>query len=121
MQILPCLAVLTLSSVLLFADITSFSDVRFEYVPSEKGKVQKADGMLHMDTTEKLLSFSSDNRVLVHIPYGKIREVVYERGNDHLLTIFYRTGGLRDSSRFRLHGSNRTEILRRLNTHYPKR
>ena len=105
---------------LLAAEITNFADVRFEYVPSDSGKVDKMDGMLHMDTGEKVLSFSSDNRVLIHIRYEKIREIVYEKGNDHLLTIFYRTGGLRDSSRFRLHGSNRTEIIRRINTQLPE-
>lgn len=117
---LRALAVALATSALLFGEITNFSDVRYDYVPSEKGKVEKADGMLHMDTFEKILSFSADNRVLVNIPYAKIREVVYERGNDHLLTIVYRTGGLRDSPRFRLRGSNRTEILRRLNTQLPE-
>ncbi len=104
------------SAALLMAEITNFSDVRHDYVPSESGKVEKADGMFHMDPAEKILSFSSDNRVLIHIRYEQIREVVYERGNDHLLTIYFRAGGVRDSSRFRLRGSNRTEILRRLNT-----
>jgi hypothetical protein len=124
---LRTLVMVVASTVLLSGEITHFPDVRYEYVlsmtgkaPSEKGKVEKADGMLHLDTTEKLLSFSSDNRVLVHIAYGKVREVIYERGNDHLLTIHYRSGSLRDSSRFRLHGSNRTEILRRLNTQLPE-
>lgn len=104
---------------LVSAEITNFADVRHDYVPSESGKVEKPDGMLHMDTSEKILSFSSDNRVLIHIRYEKVREVVYEKGNDHLVTIYFRSGGLRDSSRFRLHGSNRTEILRRLNTQLP--
>ncbi len=103
----------------LSAEITNFADVKHDYVPSDSGKVEKKDGMLHIDTGERVLSFSSDNRVLVNIRYERIREVVYQRNNDHLLTIYFRSGGLRDSARFRLDGSNRDEILRRLSTQLP--
>jgi hypothetical protein len=113
------LMVAVASASFLAAEITNFADVRHDYVPSESGKVEKTDGMLHLDTAERIVSFSSDNRVLIHIRYEQVREVVYERGNDHLLTIYFRTGGLRDASRFRLRGSNRSEILRRLNTQLP--
>ena len=114
------LSVALASVALLLAEITDFSDVRYDYLPSESGKVEKTDGMLHMDTSEKILSFTSGHRALIHIRYEQIREVVYEQGNDHLLTIYFRPGGARDASRFRLRGPNRTEILRRLNTQMPE-
>ena len=95
------------------AQILSFKDVKFERVSREDGKTTKADGMIHLDKDARVVSFSSDNRVLNNIRYEDIESITY-LDDPRLLEIRYRSAGAGDLAKFKLEGGDRKDILERL-------
>ena len=95
------------------AQISSFKDVEYEGVSREDGKVKKADGMIHLDRSARLVSFSSDNRVLCNIRYEEIEAMSYDE-KSKMLQVRFKVAGAGDLAKFKLDGGNRNDILSRL-------
>jgi hypothetical protein len=95
------------------AQILSFRDVKFDNVSKEDGKTKRADGMIHLDKDARIVSFSSDNRVLTNIRYEDIEAVTYYE-DPKQLEIRFNSGGAGDIANFKLEGGNRNDILSRL-------
>jgi len=93
----------------------SFKDVEYAWVDPEKGKSQQADGMLHIDQSAGVVSFSSENRVKVHIRTDTIDSMSYNPKGE-ALEIRYHTGVGGAVAKFKLKGGNRDDIMSRLAT-----
>jgi hypothetical protein len=99
-------------AVAAFARVTSFKDVKCVYRENPKDDPGKADGMLHFDPTEKVMSFSSDNRVLVNIRYDGVTKITYQQKSGKLMTVYFTdTRGESRFAQFYLDGGNRDNIL----------
>lgn len=95
------------------AQILSFQDVKFDNVSKEDGKTKRADGMIHLDKGARVVSFSSDNRVLTNIRYEDIQAITYYEDPKEL-QIRFNSGSADDLATFKLDGGNRNDILSRL-------
>lgn len=100
-------------SSLASAQILSFQDVKYDNVSKEDGKTKRADGMIHLDKDARVISFSSDNRVLANIRYEDIDSITYFEDPKEL-DIRFRSGQAGDIAKFKLDGGNRKDILSRL-------
>jgi hypothetical protein len=96
-----------------FAQILSFRDVKFDNVSKEDGKTKRTDGMIHLDKDARVISFSSDNRVLTNIRYEDIESINYYEDPKEV-QIRFNSGGAGDVATFKLDGGNRNDILSRL-------
>ncbi len=105
-----CLLTLAIAAGFCSAEILSFKDVKFEYISKENGKTTKADGMLHLDKEARIVSFSSENRVLCNIRYEDIDSATYHE-DPKMLEVRFTTNGAGDFAKFKLDGGNRKDIL----------
>ena len=112
------LILLSISCLALTAAPVSFGDVELVHRSNPSDNPKKADGMLHLDREARVLSFSSDNRVLANVRYEWVKSATYERRNDHLLTIQFRDdGGQGRFAQLYLKGGNRDSILAAIEAH----
>ncbi len=79
-----------LFAAIVFARVTSFTDVKCVYRENPNDQPGKADGMLHFDPTEKVMSFSSDNSVLVNIRYDRVTKITYQQKSGKLMTVYFK-------------------------------
>jgi hypothetical protein len=94
------------------AEIVSFQDVEYLDKNVESGKVEKRDGMFHLDRDTGVIAFTSDNRLLVTIPSNSITNATYDDKKDHTLLIQYSDPRARQrEASFKLKGGNRDNIL----------
>jgi len=101
-----------LLAVLAFARVTSFTDVKCVYRENPNDQPGKEDGMLHFDPVEKIMSFSSGNKVLVNIRYEAVTKITFQKKSGQLMTVYFKD--MRDEShfaQFHLDGGNRENIL----------
>jgi hypothetical protein len=95
-----------------FARVTSFTDVKCVYRENPNDQPGKQDGMIHFDPVEKVLSFSSGNKVLVNIRYEAVTKITFQPKSGQLMTVYFKD--MREESRFaqfHLDGGNRENIL----------
>ena len=96
----------------LSAEIISWQDVDFFDRTAETGKVNKRDGMLHLDRDTGVVVFTSENRVYAAILTERLERSTYDDKDDRKLTLQYRDARDRiRTAEFKLKGGNRDNIL----------
>ena len=109
--VLSVSVLLALASAII-AQATAFKDVKYYLRSSPNSKPDKKDVVLNLDKRGRAIILVADNRVLCSIPFEWIKDINYERKNNHLVTVQYKDiSGQGLFAQFELNGGNRDQIL----------